>query len=149
MQDVLNFFTYQTDGTFDQEVTADAISTDVIDLDVVGISIQGSAKPTYIVIWTSDTAFLTTVSIEIQLISDTTAALTGAPLEIQVWRFVLAQLGANQLLVNQALPVGDYARFLGLNFNVFTNATAGGFVAYLQDGPETPQTVQTLELAGS
>lgn len=154
MHDINNSFTYAysagTDADFLQAVTTDAISNNVIDLDTTaGIRIVGSHGP-YLIIKVG-VAFTSTVSIEIQLISSTLAALTGGTSrQIQAWRFLLAQLTpAGKLLVNQQLPVGIYLQYLGLNFNVFTSADAGKFEAFLSDSPETAEAVIDLEMAGS
>ncbi len=61
----------------------------------------------------------------------------------------MAQMTAGALLVNQALPVWTYQRYLRLYFNVFTNATTGSFFACLSDSPEPHETDIDLEMAGT
>ena len=149
MFDVLNVFTRnQTTGSFFQTVTADAISTNVINLDVAGISIVNPAKPLFIIIKSGD-AFLTMVTMEIQLRTATAANLTSGRKDIAMWRFTAAQMAANTLLVNTPIPVADYQQFLGMNFNVFTNATGGTIFVGLSDTPETAETDIDLTEAGS
>jgi hypothetical protein len=148
MYDINNVFTHQGDGTLVQAVTADAASTNLIDLDAAGVNVGGAKKGLYIVI-KSTVAFLTTVSIEIQLQTDSDSGFATTLKEIQAWRFLLAQMTAGALLVNQALPVWSYQRYLRLYFNVFTDATAGSFFAALSDSPEAHQTDLDLEMAGS
>lgn len=155
MMDVRNCFTYDTSSPtagiagFTQLVTAEAISVNVLDLDVVGISIVNPAKGPYLVVKVGAADLATTVSMEIKLLSDTTAALTGAPTVVLQSRFLLADMTAGDLLINQMLPPFDYQRYLGLEFTPFTNATAGGFIAYLSDGPEPVVTAPDNEEAGS
>jgi len=153
--DARNFFTYDTSSPtagiagFTQLVTAAAISVNVIDLDVAGISPVNPTKGPYLVIKVGAVDLATTVSMEIKLLSDTAAALTGAPTVVQMWRFLLADMTAGSLLVNQMLPPFDYQRYLGLEFTPFTNNTAGGFIGYLADGPEPVATAPDNEEAGS
>ena len=147
MYDQNLIFTRQTDGTTAQTVTADAASTNYIDLDKANIKI-GSGKPVYLII-KSIAAFASTVSINIQLQTDTDSGFATALKEIQNWRFLLAQMTAGALLVNQALPVQQYQRYMRLYFDVYTNATAGSFFAALSDHPEEAASQVDLEMQGS
>jgi Na+/serine symporter len=148
MYDINNVFTHDGAGTLPQTVTVDAASTNIIDLDAAGVNVGGKKKGLYIVI-KSIAAFATTVSIEIQLQTDSDSGFATTLREIQMWRFLVAQMTAGALLVNQALPVWSYQRYLRLYFNVFTNATAGSFFAALSDSPEPHQTDLDQEMAGS
>jgi hypothetical protein len=146
MIDRLNCFT-ESSGTWAQTVTADAASTNYIDLDAAGLNIA-AGRPIYLILKVG-TVFATTVSIEVVLQTDSDSAFATTLKEISMWRFLLAQMTAGALLINEAIPVALYQRYLRLYFNVFTNATTGTFIAYLSDAPESAQTDLTLEQAGS
>ena len=149
MFDALNCFTLQTDGTLVQAVTTDAASTNIIDLDVAGISAVNPSIGPYLILKVGDTAFADTVSIEVRLQTDSDSGFSTTLKHIGIWRFVLAQMTAGALLINQMLPIADFQRYVRLHFNVFTTAADGSFFGCLADGPETPQTDLTLEEAGS
>lgn len=149
MFDALNCFTLQTDGTLVQAVTTDAASTNLLDLDVAGISAVNPSIGPYLILKVGDTDFADTVSIEIQLQTDSDSGFSTTLREIGMWRFLLAQMTAGALLINQMLPIWDFQRYVRLNFNVFTTAADGSFFACLADGPEPPQTDLDQEMAGS
>lgn len=149
MFDAENCFTLQTDGTYDQDFTAEAISTSVIDLGNTGIDLANPARPIYIVIRVG-TAVTTSVSVEIKLINDSTVDLATSEKEIAMWRFTLANLTAGKLLVNQMIPVGTMQyQYLGLQITPFTNAGAGSLFAFLTDSPETAESHVELVQAAS
>ncbi len=137
--DVRNTFTYAySDGLatdWDQAVTVDVASTNILDLDVAGIRIAGGGHPPWLIVKVK-VAFLSIVSINIRLQTDSDDGFATTLRDIFQARFALAQLTAGALLINQALPHLDYQRYLRLYFDVFTSATAGTLIGYLSDGPE-------------
>jgi hypothetical protein len=155
MIDVNNCFTYAysagTFADFHEAVTVAAISTNVIDLDNAGTKIAGGSKPPWLVVWVI-TAFASCVSMGIKLISDSVVPVLDASTakDVATYRILLASLTANTLIINQPLGVFDYQRYLALEYEPYTNATAGTLCAYLSAGPETAVTDigQTVE-AGS
>ena len=149
--DVRTCFTYAysagTVADFYQSVTADAASTNYLDLDVAGIMISGGCKPPWLIVKVG-TAFATTVSINFRLQTDSDSGFATTLRDVFQARFALAQLTAGALLINQALPNLDFQRYMRLYFDVFTNATAGTICAYLSDGPESAKTdVDQVEAA--
>jgi hypothetical protein len=138
MIDIPLCFTYAysagTAADFYQAVTADAASTNIIDLDVAGINISNSRGPFLVV--RVGTAFATTVSINIRVQTDSDSGFATTLRDIMQNRIVLANLTAGALVVNQALPVLNLQRYLRLYWDVFTSATAGTICAYLASGPE-------------
>lgn len=137
--DTQNCFTYAySAGTFTdfvQAITADAASTNYIDLRVAGIRISGGSKPPYLIVKVI-TAFVTTVSINFRLQTGSTTGFATTLRDVFQARFALAALTAGALIINQALPNLDFQRYLRMYFDVFTSASAGTVIAYLSDGPE-------------
>jgi len=156
MFDANNCFTIQTDGTLVQAVTADAASTNIIDLDVAGLNIAAGARPIYLILKaiTPDSSG-GCVSMEVFLETDSDSGFATTKKEIQMWRFLGnnsgsgSQLTAGALLINQPLLVANYQRYVRLYFNAWTNAIALTFFGALADGPESAQTDVDLEVAGS
>lgn len=140
MFDALNCFTLQTDGTLVQAFTGDAVGTNIINLDVAGISIVNPSVGPYLIIKVI-AAFVTLTSLEIKLETATDASETGLK-QVQKWEFAVADMTAGKILVNQMLPVFDYQQFLQLDFNVVgSNPGSGSTIfACLADGPEPPPT---------
>jgi len=140
MIDIPTCFTYAfSDGSKDdffQAVTADAASTNIIDLDKAGINIGAAKNMPFLVVRVGDVAFDTTVSINIRVQTDSDDGFATTLRDIMQVRIALAQLTAGALVVNQVLPVLTLQRFLRLYFDVFTSAGAGEFIAYLASGPE-------------
>ena len=140
MIDIARCFTYAySDGSKDdffQAVTADAASTNIIDLDKAGINISNARGP-FLIVRVGDVAFATTVSINIRVQTDSASGFTTTLRDIMQVRPALAALTAGALIINQALPVLTLQRYLRLYFDVFTSASAGEFIAYIASGPET------------
>lgn len=140
MLDIKTCFTYAyslgTFADFIQTVTAEAKSTNVIDLDAANLNIVGSSKPPWLIVKVGSVDFATCVSMEIKLLTASAANLTTNAKEVLMFRFARATMVAGALLVNIPLPNFKYLQYLGLEFTPFTSATAGGFLAYLSDGPE-------------
>ena len=138
MYDINNVFTYAYSAGANadnyQTITADAASTNLIDLDSADIKL-GAGKPMYIIAKVG-AAFATTVSMEIRLQTDTASGFSTALKDYLLGRWALAQLTAGALLLNIPMPVMKYQRYLRLYFNMFTNATAGTLFAALADSPE-------------
>ena len=153
--DINNCFTYAysagTQDDFFQAVTAQAWSTNAIDLDAAGIRIAGGSKPPWYIVKVG-TALATCVSMEIRLVTGT--ALTSGDIsagakEVKIHRFLRATMAAGALLINEPLGHFDYQRYLQVEFKPFTSATGGTFLAYLSDGPETAVTDIDLVEAGT
>ncbi len=140
MFDAMNCFTLQTDGTLVQAITGDAVSTNILNLDVAGISPVNPSIGPYIIIKVV-LAFVTLTSLEIKLETASDASETDLK-QIAKWEFALASLTAGALIVNQMLPVWDFQQYLQLDFNVVGSDPGSGstLFACLADGPETPQT---------
>jgi hypothetical protein len=142
MIDVKTCFTYAysagTSADFYQTVTAAAASTNIIDLDNAGTMIVSSKGP-----WLCarvGAAFVTCVSINIALETDSDSGFATTNRIVSQWRIVLANLAAGALVINQQLPVFDYQRYLRAYFTPFTDATLGTIAIWLSDGPETAVT---------
>jgi len=129
MIDIRTCFTYAysagTYADFFQTVTADAASTNLIDLDVAGIKIAGGSKPPWLIARVG-TAFATTVSINFRLQTDSASGFATTLRDVMTVRVPLANLdAAGDLAINQPIPHFDYQRYMRVYFDVFTNATAG------------------------
>lgn len=139
MFDVLNIFTrHQTSGSFFQVIGADAASINLIDLDVAGISIQNPAKPIWIVARVG-VVFETLTDFQIALETDSDSAFATTLKQVQVWEFLVGQMTAGAVLINQALPVFDYQRYMRIKFITTggSNGSTGSIMVALTDTPET------------
>lgn len=122
-----------------QTVTADAIS-DVIDrgatAPVLANYSPGFAGDLFLVVQTG-TAFATLTSLEVRLVSDSTADLATSPtVHVSTGAIPVAQLTANKVLAVLPVPPGDYERYIGLVYDVTgTNATTGTIKAFLTNAP--------------
>jgi len=139
MIDLASCFTYAyslgTQADFFQAVnTAEEVSTNTIDLGVVGIRI-GGVKPPWI-IGRVGVAMDVSTTIEIKLITSTAAALNAGVKAVKAWHFTAAQMAANTLVINEPLGHFDYQRYLGLEFSCQGTGDATTFCAYLSEGPE-------------
>jgi len=138
MYDINNVFTHTysagTDADLYQTITADAASSNLIDLDKTNIKL-GAGKPMFIIAKVG-TLFATTVSMEIRMQTDTDSAFGTVLKDYLLGRWAVAQLTAGALLLNIPMPVMQYQRYVRLYFNMFTNATAGTLFAALADSPE-------------
>jgi hypothetical protein len=152
MIDIATCFTYVysagTYADFYEAVTVAAVSARYLDLDVAGIKIAGGSKPPWLIVKVG-TLFATIVSLGIKLVTDSVAPVLDAATaeDVFVWRFAVAKLTAGALLINQPIGHFDFKRYMFLEYEPYTNATAGSLVAYLQDGPESAptQVAQTVE----
>lgn len=140
MFDINNVFTYAfsagTDADLFQSVTADAASTNVIDLDAANIQV-GAGKPMWIVARIGDTDWATIASLEIRMQTDTDEAFGTAVKDYILGRWAVGQLTAGALLLNIPMPYFQYQRYLRMYFNVFTSASpAADIMVALADGPE-------------
>ena len=138
MIDIPTCFTYAysagTVADFYQALTADAASTNYIDLDKAGINIGGAHNMPFLIVRVG-TVFATTVSINIIVQTDSATNFATTKRDIMQVRPALATMVAGALLINQALPVLTLQRYLRLYFDVFTGPT-GSVCAYLASGPE-------------
>lgn len=140
MLDINNVFTYAySDGSKDdlfQAVTADAASTNIIDLDKANIKI-GKGKPMWIIARIGDTDWATIASLEIRIQTDTDTTFSTALKDYILGRWALAKLTAGALLLNIPMPAMQYQRYLRIYFNVFTSANpAADIMVALSDSPE-------------
>lgn len=141
MFDVSNVFTYAySDGTiadFFQTITADAASTNYIDLKVGDLNIAGGSKKAYIVAYVGTVDFGQIASLEIRLETDSNTNFSTTKKDILLGRFALSDLTAGALLLNVPFPVVKYQRYMRIYFNVFTSANAGKIMVAITDGPES------------
>lgn len=139
MWDVNNMFTHDGSGGLVQAITADAASTNIIDLDVEGLNIAAGKKGIYLVVVVIE-EFNNLGSLELLVQTDTNDNFATNLKEIWKREFALADLTVGQLLFNQRLPVEIYQRYIRLFFKVVgsnpdTGKVQGGFT----DGPESAQ----------
>ena len=153
MYDINNVFTYAysagTDADMFQSVTADAASTNLIDLDKANIRL-GAGTPMWIIARIGDTDWATIVSLEIILQTDTDTTFTTALKIYKLGRFSLAELVAGALLLNTPMPHMKYQRYMRIFFNVFTSASpAADIMVALADSPEEAALQVDMTDAGS
>lgn len=130
----------------DQAVTADAISTNVIDLGLPGTPFdavaplnqdigKGSMIPILVQV---TTAFNTLTSLTITLENDSTADLATAPIVLATETILLADLIAGKQMFMQFVPNGATKQFLGVRYNVNgTDPTLGNITAGITMGNQT------------
>lgn len=142
MYHIDNVFTYAfsagTNADLFQTVTADAASTNIIDLDAANIRL-GAGKPMWIVVRIGSVDFATVVSMEIRLQTDTDDGFATALKDYNLGRWTVANMTAGSLLLNIPMPHMQYQRYLRLFFNMFTDNTAGTVFAALADSPEAAE----------
>jgi len=152
MFDINNVFTYAysagTQADLFQTVTADAESTNRIDLDKANIRL-GAGKPMWVIARIGAVDWATIVSLEIILQTDTDTTFTTALKIYKLGRFAVADMVAGALLLNTPLPHMKYQRYMRMYFNVFTSNTAGTIMVALADGPEDAATQIDMVDAGS
>lgn len=139
MFSIENVFTYAysagTDADMFQTVTADAETTNIIDLDAANIKL-GAGKPMWLVARIGSVDWATIVSLEIRLQTDTADTFNVAVKDYLLGRWALEHLTAGALLLNIPMPHMQYQRYLRGYFNAFTDNTAGTIMLALADGPE-------------
>jgi hypothetical protein len=122
-----------------QAITADAIS-DVIDRGALApttANLGGGFAGSLFLVIQIGTAFATTVTMEVKLASDSTANLATSPtIHASTGAIPLAQLTANTVVAVIPVPPGAYERFVGLIYDMTTNATAGTVRAFLTMTPD-------------
>ena len=124
-----------------QAITADAISTNVIDLirgtDNTLIDI-GSGPDSYLVVRVG-TAFDNLTTLNVTLESDSTTDLATSPtVHLDSGAVALAALTADTVIYVAKLPPDSYERYLGVRYNVTgTNPTAGTIDAFLTPNAKT------------
>lgn len=116
----------------DQAVTADAISTNVIDCQASPTLRDLGILPMYVEFIVTET-FLTTVDITFTVESDSTANLATSATVHASKNITLASggLAAGQRFILALAPGQNYERYLGVRYNVNTDATAGKLKTYL------------------
>ena len=149
---IKNVFTYAysagTQADLFQTVTADAASTNLIDLDKANIRL-GAGKPMWVIARIGSVDWATIVSLEIILQTDTDTTFTTALKIYKLGRFAVADMTAGALLLNTPLPHMKYQRYMRMYFNVFTSNTAGTIMVALADGPEEAALQIDMTDAGS
>ena len=156
MWDTRTCFTYAysagTYADYYQAITANAVSTNTLDLDAAGLAIAGGSKPPWLVARVG-TASDAAVSIEIKLVTATAADLTTGQKQLKLFRFQggggTSQMTAGALLINEPLGHFKYQRYLGIEFTTFTDDTTLTIAVGLNDGPEFAVTDIDLVEAGS
>lgn len=141
MLDIKNSFTYAysagTAADHFQTIDGDEDSTNYIDLDVAGISLSNPSKPQFICARVG-TAFETATDVQILLENDTNANFSTAKKDIMQWEFLVTNMTAGALLINQALPIFIYQRYLQVSF-IYTggsDGSTGTIAVWLSDAPE-------------
>jgi hypothetical protein len=127
-----------------QAVTSTAISTNVIDLNVIGgpnttQGIADTVNDLYLVVFTKTTATDSgsDATLTVTLESDSTANLaTSATVHYSTGAMAFATYAtAGTRLAAIKLPAGQYERYLGVRYTVASGPlTAGAFTAYLTRG---------------
>lgn len=138
--DLNNCFTYAysagTIADYFQTIRQDAASTNYIDLDAANLNIA-AGKPIFLIVLVG-TAFVRLTSLDIRLESDTDPGFGTALKQINTWNVAIANLiTAGACVVNQALPVQIYQRYMRIYFNVIdTNPDSGSTIcAFLSESP--------------
>lgn len=121
-----------------QQVLADGISN-VIDrgsnAPVLANFSPGFAGDLFLVVQTG-TAFAGATSLDIRLVSDSTADLATSPtVHVSTGAIPVANLGANKVAAILPLPPGDYERYIGLVYDITGTGTAGTVRAFLTQTP--------------
>lgn len=132
----------------DQAITADAISTNVIDLGVAGTPYgaaaalnndKGKGTPIPILIQVTE-AFATLTSLTITVEVSANADLSSSTV-LATETILAAALVAGKKTNLQVLPNGANARYLGIRYNVNgSDATAGKITAGVTMGNQTNKT---------
>lgn len=130
-----------------QDVTADAISENVIDLGVRGTPYDGAAAligdkgkgtPVPILVQVVED-FATLTSLTVTLETSANADLSSSTV-LATETILLADLVAGKQTFMQVLPNGVTGRYLGLRYNVNgSDATAGAITAGISMGNQTNQ----------
>lgn len=137
MWDILNLFTHDGSGGLSQAITADAATTNVMDLGAANLNIAGGKKGIYLVAIVTET-FTNLTSLEILLQTDTDSTFATALKEVEKREFALATLVAGTILINQRLNVALYQRWMRGYFNVVgSTPDAGEIIMGFTDGPES------------
>ena len=119
---------------FAQDFTSsNEASVNILDLDAANLDIA-SGKPLFLVVMVETVASLT--DCEIVLETDTNSNFSTAKKQVMTWNLLEAQMTAGAVIINQALPIQLYQRWMRLK--VFPNGGAQtvSLVAYLTDAPE-------------
>lgn len=121
-----------------QQVLADAISN-VIDrgsnAPVLANYSPGFAGDLFLVVQTG-TAFAGATSLEVRLVSDSTADLATSPtVHVSTGAIPVANLGANKVVAILPIPPADYERYIGLVYDITGTGTAGTVRAFLTQTP--------------
>lgn len=121
-----------------QQVLADAISN-VIDrgsnAPVLANYSPGFAGDLFLVVQTG-TAFAGATSLEVRLVSDSTADLATSPtVHVSTGAIPVANLGANKVVAILPIPPADYERYIGLQYDITGTGTAGTVRAFLTQTP--------------
>jgi len=140
--DILNSFTHiEATGVDEQAITADAASTNIIDL---GAQYNQSIDDGLYLVVRVGTAFNTLTSLNVILETATTVALLGsAPVTINTTNILLAALTADTIVVRVKVPFNT-KRFIALHFDVVgTDPTTGTIQAFL-----TPSIDEQTQVVG-
>lgn len=125
------------DGTrTPQAITATAVSTNTLDRAGNTVSFptledEGLSGPELYFVCTVVAAFNNLTSLQVELISDSNANLTTAPVSHFSKTILLAGLTAATQVVRVQVPSDDYKRFVGARYTVVGTApTAGSVFAF-------------------
>lgn len=125
-----------------QAITVDAISTNVMERDGLGLSpnaLQQLGLMGCFLVITIGTALTDGDTINFQLVSDSTANLATSPtVHWSSGAISTTPLNAGVVVAVVPLPWGNYEDFIGLKFDVGTGPLAAGTVnAFLTNDPYT------------
>lgn len=138
-------------GDFYQDISgAEEVSTNAINLDVVGIKI-GGVRPPWLHLFVGAAA-TAGVSMEFKLVDASADDLTTDVRYIKYWRFTRAspaQLTAGKQLINEPLGHWDYQKYLGFEFKPFTACDSLTVIAWLDGGPMPGEATLPITEAGS
>jgi hypothetical protein len=130
----------------EQAITADAQSTNVIDMQASGLE-MGAGEPMYLNVWVGEEAFAGGTSLKVSLYAHSAPTSINSGTEIISSGTVLqAALLAGAPILRVSLPVNfDAGRYVGLYFDDTDNFTGGTINAWIDNGPQSSYDTQVAE----
>jgi len=127
----------------EQAITADAQSTNVIDMQTGGLE-MGAGEPIYLNVKVGPDDFAGGTSLDVKLYSHSAASsIESGTLILQTGTILQAALTAGAWIIRVALPVNfDPARYVGLYYNDTDGFTSGAVNAWLDHGPQSSYDTQ-------
>ena len=125
-----------------QAITADAISTNILDLQSSGLN-MGAGEPVYLNVKVGPDDFAGGTSLVVSLYSHSTTTVNSGKQIISSGTILQAALTAGAWIMRVALPVDfDYARYVGLYYDDTGAFSAGAIDAWLDHGPQSDYSAQ-------